>query len=149
MNTDALSQENKTVEAVAHFMAERDLFARYLGIELLELRSGYSRVGMRLLSHMVNGLSLPHGAVIFAVADYAFAAACNSYGEAAVALSMDIHFLSSPEPDAYLICEANEVRKSKRTGLYRMVVTDDRDHIIAELHGMAYRKNTRFLEEGA
>jgi acyl-CoA thioesterase len=149
MNRDDLSREDKTIHAVAHFMAERDLFARYLGIELLELRSGYSRVGMKLLPHMVNGLGLPHGAVIFAVADYAFAAACNSYGDAAVALSMDIHFLSSPEPEAHLVCEANEVRKSRRTGLYRMIVTDDRDNIVAELHGMAYRKNTRFLEEGA
>jgi acyl-CoA thioesterase len=133
--------------AVAHFMSERDLFARHLGIELLELSSGYSRVRMQLTPYMLNGLGVPHGAAIFAVADYAFAAACNSYGNTALALSMDVHFLFSPKPDSQLICEAQEVQKGKRTGLYRMTVTDDALNIVAELHGMAYRKHTRFLEE--
>jgi acyl-CoA thioesterase len=149
-----MERENKPEDpsvaaAVARFMSERDLFARYLGIELLELRSGYSRVGMQLTPYMLNGLGIPHGAAIFAVADYAFAAACNSYGNTALALSMDIHFLFSPNPGSQLVCEAQEVQKGKRTGLYRMTVTDDEHNIVADLHGMAYRKLTRFLEEAS
>jgi acyl-CoA thioesterase len=140
-------QSSSITEQVARFMSERDLFARQLGIELLELREGYSRVSLTLAPYMVNGLSLPHGAVIFALADFAFAAACNSYGRAAVALSMDIHFLNSPDPAARLQAEAVEVRCGNRTGLYRMTVTDALGTLVAELHGMAYRKDTHFLEE--
>ncbi|MBM4422248.1 MAG: hotdog fold thioesterase [Chloroflexi bacterium] len=129
-------------------MSERDLFARHLGIELLELRPGYSRVGLNLQPHMVNGLGIPHGSVIFALADFGFAAACNSHGRAAVALSMDIHFLRSPAPDARLEGETTEVRRGHRTALYRMTVNDAEGNAVAELHGMAYRKDTQFLADG-
>jgi acyl-CoA thioesterase len=132
---------------VAAFMAKRDLFARHLGLELLELRPGFSRAGVTLAPYMLNGLGLPHGAAIFALADFAFAAACNSDGEAAVALSMDIHFLSSPSPGARLLAEAAEISGGQRTALYRMTVVDTEGELVAELHGMAYRKRSRFLEQ--
>jgi acyl-CoA thioesterase len=139
--------EEQTAAAVARFMSERDQFARHLGIELLELHPGYSRVSLVLKPYMTNGLGLAHGAVIFAIADYAFAAACNSYGTVAVALSMDIHFLSSPTPGTRLFGEAQELRHGRRTGLYRLIVMNEEGDLIAELHGMAYRKDTRFLED--
>lgn len=134
-------------ERVARFMSERDQFARHLGIELLALRPGYSRAQLALRPHMLNGLGMPHGAVIFALADFAFAAAGNSHGQTAVALSMDVHFLTSPAPDACLACEAIEVRCGRRTALYRMTVTDAAGQPVAELHGLAYRKDEQFLEE--
>ncbi len=146
MDESAQTVDQQTAAAVAHFMSTRDQFAQHLGIELLELRPGYSRVSMLLEPYMVNGLGLAHGAVIFAVADFAFAAACNSYGTVAVALSMDIHFLSSPEPGERLIGEAREVRRGRRTGLYQLTIEDSAGNLIADLHGMAYRKDTRFLE---
>ena len=84
--------DSNTVAAVARFMSSRDEFAKHLGIELLELKPGYCRVAMNLQPYMLNGLGIPHGSVIFSLADFAFAAACNSHGKTAVALSMDIHF---------------------------------------------------------
>jgi acyl-CoA thioesterase len=138
---------DETAKRVAAFMSERDEFAKHLGIELLEIRAGYCRVAMNLRPYMVNGLGIPHGSVIFSLADFAFAAACNSHGTAAVALSMDIHFLSSPAPDARLECEAVEVKLGRSTGLYRMTVSDSESKLVAELHGMAYRKNENFLEK--
>ncbi len=122
-------------------VAERDAFARHLGIELSDLRPGYSRAALPLAAYMVNGLGMPHGAAIFALADFAFAAACNSHGRAAVALSMDVHFISSPAPQALLVAEAQEVHRGQRIGLYRITVTDGHN-LIAELHGMAYFKDT-------
>jgi acyl-CoA thioesterase len=136
----------ETAAAVARFVSERDLFARSLGIELLELQPGACQAAMTLAPHMVNGLAMPHGAVIFALADFAFAAACNAYGRAAVALSMDVHFVASPPPESRLIVQASEVHCGRRTGLYRMVVTTEDGKLIAELHGMAYRKDHHFLE---
>src|SRR5574337_1909561 len=143
-----MDSQTTIASRVARFMSERDLFARHLGIELLELRPGYSRVALTLAPHMVNGLGLPHGAVIFALADFAFAAACNSHGRTAVALSMDIHFLNSPAPNTRLGGEAVEVRCGRRTALYRMTVADAEGNAVAELHGMAYRKDTHFLADG-
>ena len=133
------------MEKIAERVAAGDRFAQHLGIELLELRPGFSRAALNLASYMVNGLGLPHGAVIFALADFAFAAACNSHGRVAVAQSMDIHFLASPEPDARLIAEAEELHLGKSTGLYRIRVTDVQGQLIADLHGMAFRKSEMIL----
>lgn len=142
-NTGEVNQQTAT--AVAHFIREHDQFARLLGIELVELRLGYARAAMTIAPHMVNGLGMPHGGAIFTLADFAFAAACNSHGRTAVALSMDIHFVRSPGPDARLTAEAVEVQTGYRTGLYRMTVVDETGELVAELHGMAYRKEGRFL----
>ncbi|MFQ5945123.1 MAG: hotdog fold thioesterase [Anaerolineae bacterium] len=148
MNDEGSPQTDLTDE-VAAFMVQYDLFARRLGIRLLELRPGYSRAEMALTPSMVNGLGLPHGGAIFALADFAFAAACNSHGRAAVALSMDIHFLASPSPEARLEAESLEIRLGRRTGLYRITITDEEGSPVAEAHGMAYRKRNHFLEEAS
>lgn len=125
-------------------ISAHDLFARHLGIQLAELRRGYSRATLPLAPYMVNGLGLPHGAAIFAIADFAFAAACNSHGRAAVALSMDVHFISSPAPNARLAAEAQEVHRGRRAGLYRISVTDaETNALVAELHGLAYFKEEK------
>jgi acyl-CoA thioesterase len=142
-----MADSEKIAAAVARFITENDQFARHLGIELIELRPGYAKAAMTIGPHMVNGLGMPHGAAIFALADFAFAAAGNSHGRAAVALSMDIHFVRSPRPGARLTVEASEARVGYRTGLYRMSVTAEDGELVAELHGMAYRKEERFLDE--
>src|SRR5256886_2982330 len=74
----------------------------------LGLRQGYCRVSLRLQPHMVNFRGYPHGSVIFALADVAFGAACNSHGEAAVALNVTIAFLDGA-PVALAHCIAHRV----------------------------------------
>ncbi len=140
--------ENETAAAVHRFMAERDQLARRLGVELVAVRPGYARTEMRMAPHLTNGHGLLHGAAVFALADVAFAAACNSSGQTALALSMDIHFVTTPKPGAVLTAVAVEIRRGGRTALCRMTVTDDEENLIAELHGMAYRKKEQFLEDG-
>ena len=133
--------------ALAAFM-RGDKFAARLGIELLEMRPGYARAALTVEPHMVNGHNLPHGGAIFTLADFAFAVACNAHGRTAVALSMDIHFLSVAAVGEKLIAEAAEENLSRRTGLYRMTVTTEAGQKIAELHGMAYRKKTPLMADG-
>ncbi|MFQ5399289.1 MAG: PaaI family thioesterase [Anaerolineae bacterium] len=138
--------DEQTAVAVHRFMSERDRLAQHLGIELVEVRPGYCRTTMTMAPHLLNGHGLLHGAAVFALADVAFAAACNSSGQTALALSMDIHFVATPRPDAVLTAVAREIRRGSRTALCRMTVTDDEENLIAELHGMAYRKGENFLD---
>lgn len=140
-----MMNDEQTAVAVQNFMIEHDQLARFLGIELVEVRPGFCQTRLPLAPHLVNGLGLPHGAAIFALADVAFAGACNSSGQAALALSMDIHFLTAARPDATLTANAQEVHQGGRTALCHIKVTDDEGVLIAELHGMAYRKRERFL----
>lgn len=51
-----------------------DRFARRLGIQTVQGRSGRSRLRLRVASSMVNVYGVAHGGVVFALADAAFAA---------------------------------------------------------------------------
>lgn len=139
--------ENDTAVAVQAFMSERDQLARFLGIELVTVQPGFCQTRLKLGAHLVNGHGLPHGAAVFALADVAFAGACNSGGLTALALSMDVHFLTAAHPNATLTAQAREVHQGGRTALCHIQVTDEDERLIAELHGMAYRKNEQFLQD--
>jgi acyl-CoA thioesterase len=90
---------------------------------------------------MLNFYGMTHGGVIFGLADIAFAAAGNSHGQVAVALSMDIHYVNPSKAGDHLVAEAKEINRSAGTALYEITVTETNSQkIIAKLHAMAYRK---------
>ena len=123
---------------------ERDLFARSLGIELLELNPGFARCAMTVRAEMVNFHRSAHGGAIFSLADAAFAAACNAYGQTTVALAMTINYLDAVKPGTRLIAEAREESRGERIALYHLTVRDERGKLVASLHATAYRKNEWF-----
>ena len=134
MNLDQLFQ---------HF--SQDPFARFLGIELLELREGYSRVAMTVGEHMLNFHGIPHGGVIFSLADAAFAAASNSHGQTAVALNVSMNFLAAVPVGTRLYAEGTEESLSRRTALCRLAVTTADGTLVALGHGLVYRKQEQLL----
>jgi len=135
-----------SLEKIAQHISQ-DPFARFLGIELLELREGYSKMALTVEEHMLNFHGLPHGGVIFALADAAFAAACNSYGQVAVALHVDVSFLAAVEVGTRLTAEATEEHLGGRTGLYRLAVAQEDGALVALCHGTAYRRRQPLFED--
>src|SRR4030043_1108735 len=85
---------------------EEEPFAQKFGIKLLDLDEGYSRVQMKFTPDMENFLGMAHGGALFALIDAAFEAASNSHGTVAVALNMNITYISPPSPERTLIAEA-------------------------------------------
>lgn len=131
-----MAAENLPPDLVARLTD--DPWARTLGIEYLELAPGYCRTALQLQPSMLNYLRLPHGAVIFALADAAFSVACNTHGTA-VALSMTIGFLAAPRPDARLVAECRERKQGRQAGFYDVTVSDDENRIVATLQCVAHR----------
>lgn len=121
-----------------------DKFAAALGIELVALEEGYARCEMVVRKDMLNAHGSTHGGAIFTLADFAFATACNSYGQTAVALEVNINFLEAVKPGTRLIGEAKEESKGSRIALYHLTVTDELGKLIASSHATAYRKNEWF-----
>jgi acyl-CoA thioesterase len=115
-------------------------FGLKLGLELLELDLGYSKVGMTLTEDMKNMHGMVHGGALFALIDQAFEAACNSHGTVAVALSMTINYHEPPSLQARVIAEAKELARTKRTAHYDIRVYDSKDRLIASCTALAYRK---------
>lgn len=125
----------------------KDKFAHTLGIKLVQLRPGYARCAMVVTDQMLNFHGTAHGGAIFSLADAAFAAACNSYGQTAVAIEMNISFSRPVSSGTRLTAEAKEESGSSRISLYHLTVTDEKGNIVASSHATAYRKKERFDEK--
>jgi acyl-CoA thioesterase len=119
---------------------KKDAFAAHLGIDLVDVSSGTAKVSLPLKAEHCNSVGMVHGGVTFTVADYAFAAACNSHGTVAVAINCHISYLRPPRGKK-LVAEAKEVSKSRRLGTYTVDVHDGEGNLVAVFQGMAYRKD--------
>ena len=121
----------------------KDLFAAFVGIELIEAGEGRARARLTIRDHHRNGLGLVHGGAIFTLADLAFAAAVNSRGRAAVAIHCSISYLKAASGDV-LFAEAEEVSCGPKIAAYTIRITDGSGEIISRFEGMAYRKKERW-----
>ncbi|MGO8837877.1 MAG: PaaI family thioesterase [Limisphaerales bacterium] len=119
-----------------------DRFAERNNIELLEAGHGNARAKMKLHPHHWNGLGTVHGGAIFTLADFCFAAACNSHGTVSVALNVSITFMKAATTGT-LWAEAREVSKNFKVGAYSVEIKDDQGELVAQFQGLAYRKKDR------
>ena len=99
-------------------------------------------------SEMENILGMAHGGAIFALIDEAFETAANSHGTIAVALNMNITYISSPPMKSLLRAEAREISLTRRTASYLINVTDAQDQLVATCQALVYRKEEKlpFIE---
>lgn len=124
---------------------KQDQFAQFLGIKLIELGEGTATAEVTVADHMLNAHGTAHGAIIFSLADFVFAAACNSYGKTSVALSMNIGFLAAAMKGNRLVATATEEKKNNRTAWYRIRVETEHG-LVATLDALAYRKSEYFVQ---
>jgi acyl-CoA thioesterase len=107
-----------------------------LGMELVALEVGRATVRMPVTAAMVNGHDIAHGGFVFALADSAFALACNSHGPVTVAAACDITFVASARLDDVLVAEAVERARFGRSGLTDVTIRTERsDELVAEFRG--------------
>lgn len=134
-----LGEADPPLERLAeHFRG--DPFVRALGMELLELKPGYSKMAMTVREDMLSFHGIPHGGAIFSLADSAFAAASNSRGQQAVALDVSISFVSTTPVGTRLVAEASEENLGRRTALYHITVSTEDGTLVASSHGTVYRR---------
>ena len=124
---------------VAAAMYARDRAAQSLGITVVEARTGFARVAMRVRDDMLNGHDSAHGGFIFALADTAFAYACNSRNERTVALACSISFAAPAKAGDDLTAAAEERNAGGRTGTYDVTVTGPDGSVLALFRGTSYR----------
>ena len=133
-------------EVVSHMM-ENDLFSQWLGIEVLEIKDGYSKIKMTVREEMINGFGIVHGGIAFSLSDSAFAFACNNRNNLSVALDTSINFTKPVHVGDVLIAEAKELHNGKSTGLYHITVTNQRDHIVALFKGTCFRTSKPLIAD--
>ena len=125
-------------DVVAH-MLKTDAFSIWLGIQIIEIKEGYSKIRLIVRPEMLNGLGIVHGGIAFSLADSAFAFACNNRNNLSVALDTSINFIKAVHIGDTLIAEAVEMHNGKSTGLYHIIITNQHQQKVALFKGTCFR----------
>ncbi|HEU4861076.1 MAG TPA: hydroxyphenylacetyl-CoA thioesterase PaaI [Chitinophagaceae bacterium] len=135
----------KIYQEVVDHMMENDFFSQWLGIEVLEIKEGYSRIKMTVRKEMVNGFGIVHGGIPFSLADSAFAFACNNRNNLSVALDTSINFIKPVHVGDILTAEAIEIHNGRSTGLYHITITNQAEHSVALFKGLCFRTDRKLI----
>ena len=131
--------------AVVRHMMENDRFSQWLGIEVLDIKEGYSKIRMTVREEMINGFGIVHGGIAFSLGDSAFAFACNNRNNLSVALDTAINFLKPVHVGDILTAEAKELHNGRSTGLYQISIYNQNDHLVAQFKGTCYRTGKKLV----
>ena len=126
-------------------MLQKDLFSQWLGISIIEIKEGYSKIKMTVREEMINGFGIVHGGIAFSLADSAFAFACNNRNVLSVALDTSINFLKAVKVNDVLIAEANELHNGRSTGLYHINITNQQNETVAVFKGTCFRTSKSLI----
>jgi acyl-CoA thioesterase len=131
---------DQKVRKAIYDAVENEPFAKAMKISLVELELGFSAVEMIYDPISMNNIyERAHGGALFALIDEAFETAAQTDGTIAVALNVNVTYVSSPEPGVRLRAEAKRVSQTKKTASYDIKVSDQNGNIIATCSALAYR----------
>ncbi len=129
----------ETASAVGVGMMAKDKASIALGIRLIHISPGAAHMDMPVRPDMINGFGTCHGGMITSLADSAFGFACNSYNELTVAACLSVDFVSPAFEGDVLTARASEVSLSGRTGVYDVMVFNQKADCIAVFRGRSHR----------
>lgn len=122
---------------------KNDRFAGSAGVELMEVKEGYSKARLVVGEEHLNAGSRTQGGALFTLADLALAAAANSHGTLAFSLSSNITFLRASGAGDTLYAEARERYTGRTTGYYQIDITNQRGELIATFESSVFRKGDK------
>lgn len=140
-----MTEEDLLAEKVVDKMIRDDKFSQWLGVELLEIREGYSKIKMTVREEMINGFGIVHGGIAFSLADSAFAFASNNRNNLSVAMDTSINFTKSVHVGYELIAEAREMHNGRSTGLYHIIITNQMGEEVAFFKGTCFRTSKKLI----
>ena len=143
---NAQNEQDALARSVVDKMVADDQFSQWLGIKILAIEEGYSKIRLTLREEMVNGLGVIHGGITFSLADSAFAFACNNRNNLSMALDTSITFIKPTKPGDILTAEAKELHNGRSTGLYLITVTNQNGEQVALFRGTCFRTGKPLIE---
>jgi phenylacetic acid degradation protein PaaD len=137
----------KTAKQCAKSMWAGDKASKALGITIEIRKAGAATARMRVREDMINGFDVCHGGLLFALADTAFAFACNAYDRVSFAASASIEFLRPARLGDDLCAVAREEHRGSRSGYYAVGVENQDGVLVALFRGRAVSRDQRVIEE--
>lgn len=134
-------------ERAAAAMWASDEASKWFGMRLDEIGEGYAVLSLEVAPHQCNGHGSCHGGVSFALADSAFAFACNSRNQITVGQQTSMNYLAPARPGDRLTATAREASLSGRSGVYDVRVTNQDGVLIALFRGLSRTVKGQHFEE--
>ncbi|MGY8988582.1 MAG: PaaI family thioesterase, partial [Flavobacteriales bacterium] len=124
-----------------------DAFSQWLGIEVLEITTGFCKIQMKAREEMTNGFDIAHGGIAYSLADSCLAFAANSKGVQAVSIETSISHTQKVISGDVLTATTKEINKNKKTGLYYITITNQNNIEIAHFKGTVYLTGKEWFPE--
>ncbi len=128
-------------------MYAKDLASQALGIDVTIPEPGSAEARMSISDTMLNGFGICHGGYVFALADTAFAFACNTYDRVTVAAGASIDYLKPVHAGDALRANAREIHRGRRAGLYEVSVHNQNDDLVAVFQGRSSELDKSLLND--
>jgi acyl-CoA thioesterase len=144
-----MSDAQALAEAAAAALWAEDQASAGLGMRLLRVGPGEAEMAMLVEPRMANGHGICHGGFVFALADSAFAFACNSFNRRAVAQSCGITYLRPARVGERLTARARLLAEEGRSGVYDVTVTDAEGRVVAAFRGQSRVVTGSLVPEGS
>ncbi|MGB7242446.1 MAG: hydroxyphenylacetyl-CoA thioesterase PaaI [Sulfitobacter sp.] len=145
--SDTITDQTRAARCAA-LMMEKDAASAGLGMVLEHVAPGTATLSMVVRPEMLNGHGICHGGFIFALADSAFAFACNTYNQLTVAQQNQITYLHPGQGGDRLTATAIEVARTGRSGTYDVSVTGSDGTVIALFRGLSRTIRGQHFPEG-
>lgn len=140
-----MTEKDEVANKIVTHMMQNDFFSQWLGIKIVEVKEGYSKIKMLIRKEMLNGFGIVHGGLAFSLADSAFAFACNNRNNISVALDVTITFTKAVNVGDELTAEANEVHNGQSTGVYLITISNQKKEQVAFFKGTCFRTSKSLI----
>ena len=124
---------------VVNKMISGDAFSQWLGIEVLEIATGFCKLQLKVREEMTNGFDIAHGGIAYSLADSCLAFAANSDGIQAVSIETSISHTKKVVSGDIITATSKEINKSSKTALYYITITNQNNLEIAHFKGTVFR----------
>ncbi len=131
----------------AEAMWKGDRASSWVGMKIDDVSEGAAILSLQVEEHHTNGHGICHGGITFALADSAFAFACNSRNQKTVAQHNSITYIAPAQLGDTLIATATEVSLTGRSGIYDIEVTNQDKTVIAQFRGCSRAIRGHLFEE--
>ena len=146
-NTDSQAGNKTLAERVVDAMLREDRATHMLGMQVISAAAGAACVEMTVREDMLNGHRTCHGGILFALADTAFAFACNSYNYRAVAAGASMDYMRPAFEGEVLRATAVELSAGKRLGLYDVTLRNGKGQVVGLFRGKSCRIDGMVIED--
>lgn len=128
-------------------MLENDAFSKWMGVEIIEAEPGRSVLKIEVRKDMINGFSVTHGGITFALADSALAFAAGSHGRISLALDNKITYVKAVYEGDTITATAEEEHRGRQIGVYNITVKNQHEKTVAVMRGTVYRTSREFFSD--